>query len=215
MKKILFLTILICTLFTTNMIYATDANPGSGYEFIVEFEGEVKKDVAKNATVTLRGTNATPYTNVQIKTEQISGPGTPEILATDSAGNTYNISEIGAWGPASGFAVGGSFENVTPIIATYPKAGTYVSRISLVDVNNSNAVITSKEFTVTVIEDIAQDNNNTVNNTITNSTVTNNTTINNTVTEIPQTGTSIWAYVIISILLIGVTLLIKKFKVYN
>ena len=217
MKKILFITILICTLFTSTLIYATNANPstgatpGNGYEFIVAFEGEVKKDTPKNATVTLRGTNATPYTNVQIKVEQLSGPSTPEILATDSAGNTYNIAEIGAWGPPSGFAVGGSFENVTPIIATYDVAGTYVSRISLVDVNNSNAVITSTEFTVNVTDDTVADTNNTVNNNV----VTNNTIANNTVTEIPKTGTSIWTYMFVAIVLIGTVLLIKKYKVYN
>lgn len=213
MKKIIFFTFLLCTLLTSTLIFATNANPGAttnnGYEFIVAFEGEVKKDVPKNATVTLRGTNATPYTNVQIKVAQLSGPSTPEILATDSQGNTYNIAEIGEWGPPSGFAVGGSFENVTPIIATYDKAGTYVSRISLVDVNNSNAVITSKEFTVTVTEDTVN------NNTVANTTTTNNTVTNNTITEIPQTGTSIWTYMVIAIGLIGAVLLIKKFKVYN
>ena len=144
-----------------------------------------------------------PYSNVQIKVEQLSGPSTPEILATDSAGNTYNIAEIGEWGPASGFAVGGSFENVTPIIATYDTAGTYVSRISLVDVNNSNAVITSKDFTVTVTEEAV--NNNTINNTV----------VNNTISEIPQTGTSIWTYMVIAIGMISSILLIKKFKAYN
>ena len=212
MKKIIFFTLLLCTVLTSTLIFATNANPGAtannGYEFIVAFEGEIKKDVPKNATVTLRGTNATPYTNVQIKVEKLSGPSTPKILATDSAGNTFDIAQTGAWGPASGFAVGGSFENVTPIIATYDVAGTYVSRISLVDVNNSNAVITSKEFTVTVTEDT--ENNNTVTNT-----TTNNTAVNNTVTEIPKTGTSVWTYMIVAIGLIGVFLLIKKYKVYN
>lgn len=215
MRKIIFFTLLICTVLSSTLIFATNANPGNGYEFIVAFEGEVKKDVAKNATVTLKGTNATPYTNVQIKVEQLSGPSTPEILATDSEGNTYNIAEIGAWGPSTGFAVGGSFENVTPIIATYPETGTYVSRISLVDVNNSNAVITSKEFTVTVTEDAVVDNNNTVNNTVTNTTITNNTAVNNTIAEIPQTGTSIWTYIIVILVLIGAVLLLKKFKAYN
>ena len=210
MKKIIFFTFLAFTLCLSCLVYATNTQPGNGYEFIVAFEGEVKKDVAKNATVTLKGTNAVPYSNVQIKVEQLSGPDTPKILATDSAGNTYDIADIGAWGPPSGFAVGGSFENVTPIIATYSKAGTYVSRISLVDVNNSNAVITSKEFTVNVIEDTVANNN-----TVTNNTVTNNTVANNTITQIPQTGTSLWAYIFVSIGLIGAVLLIKKFKAYN
>ena len=45
----------------------------------------------KMLPVTLTGTNATPYTNVRIKIDLISGPATPELLATDSAGTTYNL----------------------------------------------------------------------------------------------------------------------------
>lgn len=213
MKKIIFFTFLVCTLLTSTLIFATSANPGNGYEFNLTYEGEVKKEIAKNATVTLTGTNATPYSNVLIKIE-LSGPATPEILAKDSEGNTYNLAQTGFWGPPTGFQVGGSFTNTTPITATYPEAGTYVTKLSLVDVNNSNAVITSKEFTITVTEDAVVDNNNTINNTVTNSTI-NNTTVNNTVSEIPQTGTSISTYIFVSVLLIGAALLIKKYKVYN
>ena len=213
MKKIVFFTLLISVLITSSLVFATNASPGAttgnGYEFIVAFEGEVKKDVPKNATVTLRGTNATPYSNVQIKVEKLSGPSTPKILATDSAGNTFDIAQTGAWGPSSGFAVGGSFENVTPIIATYDAIGTYVSRISLVDVNNSNAVITSKEFTVTVTEDTTN------NNTVANTTTTNNTVVNNTVSEIPKTGTSLWTYMVIAITIILAAIMIKKYKTYK
>jgi len=214
LKKVLFFTLIVSVIIISSLTFATTTNPGNGYEFNLTYEGEVKKDVAKNATVTLTGTNATPYSNVLIKVEQTSGPATPEILATDSAGNTYNLAQIGFWGPPTGFQVGGSFTNTTPITATYPEAGTYVTRLSLVDVNNSNTVITSKDFIVTVTEDAVVDNNNNVNNMVTNST-TNNTVVNNTVTEIPKTGTSIWTYMIIAIGLILAAVLIKKYKVYN
>lgn len=152
MKKIVSFALFIFILILATLTYATDV-PNNGYAFNLNYQGEIKKNVQKDATVTLTGTNATPYTNVRIKIDLISGPATPELLATDSAGTTYNLAQVGYWGPPSGFAVGGTFTNETPIKATYPEAGTYVSRLSLIDLNNSNAVITSKEFTVTVTDD--------------------------------------------------------------
>ena len=194
MKKTIFITLFIFLIVVSTTIYSTSATPNNGYSFEIKYEGEVKKDVPKNATVTLKGTNATPYEKVNVKVENISAPATPKVLATDEHGQTFDISQSGQWGPISGFAVGGTFENVTPVTITYPKAGTYVSRISLVDLNNDNAVITSKEFTVVVTEDPVIENN----------------VVNNTVEEIPQTGVSIWTYIAVAVLVIAVILLIRK-----
>lgn len=100
-------------------------------------------------------------------------------------------------GTTKWIAVGGTFTNETPIKATYPEAGTYVSRLSLIDLNNSNAVITSKEFTVTVTDD--------------NQVIENVTNVqNNVIEEIPQTGVSIWTYIIVSIALIVAILYARK-----
>lgn len=177
MKKIVSFALFIFILILATLTYATDVH-NNGYAFNLSYQGEIKKNVQKDATVTLSGTNATPYTNVRIKIDLISGPATPELLATDSAGTTYNLTQVGYWGPPSGFAVGGTFTNETPIKATYPEAGTYVSRLSLIDLNNSNAVITSKEFTVTVTDD--------------NQVIGNVTNVqNNVIEEMPQTGVSI------------------------
>lgn len=196
MKKIVSFALFIFILILATLTYETDV-PNNGYAFNLSYQGEIKKNVQKDATVTLAGTNATPYTNVRIKIDLVSGPATPELLATDSAGTTYNLAQVGYWGPPSGFAVGGTFTNETPIKATYPEAGTYVSRLSLIDLNNSNAVITSKEFTVTVTDD--------------NQVIENVTNVqNNVIEEIPQTGVSIWTYIIVSIALIVAILYARK-----
>ena len=63
-------------------------------------------------------------------------------------GNKFDLSETGEWGPTSGFAVGGTFTNETPITVIYPQAGTYVSRLSLIDLSNNNQVITSKDMKI-------------------------------------------------------------------
>lgn len=199
MKKIVSFALFIFILILATLTYATDV-PNNGYAFNLSYQGEIKKNVQKDATVTLSGTNATPYTNVRIKIDLISGPATPELLATDSAGTTYNLAQIGYWGPESGFAVGGTFTNETPIKATYPEAGTYVSRLSLIDLNNSNAVITSKEFTVTVTDDSQVIEN-----------VENITNVqNNVIEEMPQTGVSIWTYIVVAVVLIVTILYARK-----
>lgn len=180
MKKKILLVFVACLILLGTVIYAAD----QGYAFDLKYSGDVIENVAKKGSVTLTGTEATAYPKVRIKVDLVSGPATPEILATDSAGTTYNLAQIGYWGPESGFAVGGTFTNETPITATYPKAGTYVTKLSLLDLNNDNAVITSKEFTVTVqsAEQPTQPEQPAE--------------TNNVIETIPTAGRSVWTYMI-------------------
>lgn len=185
-------SILLVGIFAIILTFSSSIYAAAGYEFKLEYEGNIIENQEKAANVILQGTNATPYSNVRIKLEFVSGPATPKIMATDSNGTDFDLENIGYWGPPSGFAVGGDFENKTAIRAVYPKAGTYVSRLSLVDVNNNEAVISSNEFTVTVLAAQAP-----VNNTVNN-------TIDNTINNLPQTGTSIFEYAILAIILVGI-----------
>lgn len=196
MKKVLFFTLFIFIVIASTVIYATSAGDNKGYSFKIDYEGEIQANVAKKANVSLVGTNATPYQNVRIKVD-IEGPATPEILAVDSLGVTYNIAQIGYWGPDAGFAVGGTFENVTPVTITYPKAGTYVTTLSLVDVSSGETVITSEKFTATVVDKPVVANN----------------VVNNTIDEIPQTGVSIWTYIALAVAIIAIILIVRKFMI--
>ena len=200
MKKSIFLVIsiiLLSLLFAyISPIYAVDADVANEYSFSLNYSGDIIKEKDKNGTVILAGTDATPYTNVRIKVDLISGPKEPTVIAYDSEGIGYNIMEIGYWGPEAGFAVGGTFSNETPVVATYPEAGTYVIQLALIDLNDNNKVIVSKEFTQTVLD---------------NSPLTNE--IVNNIEEIPQAGISIWTYIIALAIIIIVLLLIKKFFV--
>ena len=198
MKKIVFFTLFTLVVALSTLIYGADANPNNGYEFNLEYEGTIVVNEPKDGVVTLTGTNGTPYTNVRVEAKQLSGPDTATVYAYDENGNKIDITDDSAWGPPSGFAIGGTFSNETKITATYPKAGTYVTRLSLIDLNNSNAVITSKDFTVTVAEK-APTQNNVVND------------ANNVVVEIPQTGVSIWTYLIFAAGVIIAIFLIRKF----
>ena len=178
---------MICLVFLSTVVFAAD----QGYEFNISYTGQVIVGEEKAATVTLTGTEATPYTNVRVESEQISGPAKATIYAYDENGNKFDLSETGNWGPTSGFAVGGTFTNETPITITYPEAGTYVSVIRLVDLNNNNAIITSKEFTVTVVSNSIEEPAIPENNVVAN------TTVNNTISSIPQAGISWWVYLIV------------------
>lgn len=201
MKKRIFLLIFaLALIICTGSIYATDVSTNNGYNFDIVYSGNIIKNEAKNAKVVLEGNNATPYTNVRIKVDAISGPATPSIIAYDSDGNAFDITQIGNWGPQSGFAVGGTFRNETPVVATYPEAGTYVSRMSLVDVNNNDQVIASKEFTITVYENNPATDTNEINN-----------ITNNVVDEIPKTGTSLWVYIVVIVATVAIIYIVSKF----
>lgn len=134
----------------------------------------------------LVGVNGTPHNNVQIKVK-VTGPATPKLLAKDSNGVEHDIAQIGYWGPSTGFPVQGDFTNTTPIKATFTKEGTYTIELSLIDLTNSNAVITSKTFTIDVLDDQTPPSNNTTTN--------NSTSNNSTVDELPKTGTSIGEFI--------------------
>lgn len=178
-KKKVLLVFSICLLLLGTVIFAA-----TEYEFKIEYEGEVVATVQKDATVTLTGTEATTYPKVRVESEQISGPegATPTVLAYDEPTQQWiDISKEGNWGPEEGFAVGGTFTNVTKIKITYPVEGTYVSKLSLVDLSNDEAVIASNQFTVVVQPAPKADPE----------------PENNTVDSIPKAGTSIWTYVAI------------------
>jgi len=151
-----------------------------GYDFKLEYTGDIIVGVPKDAKVLLTGDNGTPYNKVQVKSEPISGPATPKIVAYDENGTEFDLTQTGTWGPNAGFQVGGTFTNETAIKATYPAAGTYKSRLSLINLE-TGTTITSNEFTVTVLAKEPQADNS-------------NETNNANITELPQTGYTIWNY---------------------
>ena len=170
MKKILSFMMIIAIMFCMlSPVLAADE-----YSFDLQYTGNIVKNVEKDAVVLLTGVGGTLHTSVQIKVE-ITGPATPKILATDTTGVEHDIAQTGYWGPVSGFAVQGDFVNKTPIKATFVEEGNYSIKLSLIDLANANAVITTKTFDLQVYEDTVLENN--------------------MIEELPKTGTSIWEYV--------------------
>ena len=156
-------------------------------EFELKYDGDVVINETKDASVILRGTNATTYSNVRVKVE-VSGPGTPKLIAKDTNNLEFDLAQTGYWGPDQGFPVAGTFENETPIKATFNVAGTYTIKLSLVNMQASEAEIISKTYTIEVLEDVTN-----VNEIEEEPTVDNNT--ENEVDKLPQTGTGIVEYI--------------------
>lgn len=195
MKKLISFIMIFAIIFcSVSPVFAVDE-----YSFDLQYTGTIVKNVEKDAVVLLTGVNGTPHQTVQIKVD-ITGPATPKILATDSAGTEYDIAQLGYWGPPSGFAVGGDFVNRTPIKATFVEEGSYTIKLSLIDVNNPASVFATNTFNIEVYEDMPPVVENIIGNNVTN-----------TLDELPKTGTSVVEY---ALYIISIALVISVVGIY-
>ena len=149
MKKLVCLCIGILFILT---IFNIKVNAAAELEFELKYDDDIVINETKEGSVILRGTNATTYSNVRVKVE-VEGPGTPKIIAIDTSDQEFDLVDIKYWGPPEGFPVAGTFENETPIKATFPVAGTYTIKLSLVNMQSSEAEIISKSYNIEVLED--------------------------------------------------------------
>ena len=198
MKK---LSCFIVTILFILSVISIQVNAAAELEFELKYDGDIVVNETKEGSVILRGTNASTYSNVRVKVD-VEGPGTPKLIATDTNQQEFDLVDIKYWGPPDGFPVAGTFENETPIKATFPVAGTYTIKLTLVNMQASEAEIISKSFTVEVLEDAT--NVNEVNE------------AENEVEKLPQTGNSTVEYVmyiaIVAVLVIFVSYKIKANK---
>ncbi len=198
MKK---LSCFIVTILFILSVISIQVNAAAELEFELKYDGDIVVNETKEGSVILRGTNASTYSNVRVKVD-VEGPGTPKLIATDTNQQEFDLVDIKYWGPPDGFPVAGTFENETPIKATFPVAGTYTIKLTLVNMQASEAEIISKSFTVEVLEDAT--NVNEVNEP------------ENEVEKLPQTGNSTMEYVmyiaIVTALVIFVSYKIKANK---
>lgn len=198
MKK---LSCFIVTILFILSVISIQVNAAAELEFELKYDGGIVVNETKEGSVILRGTNASTYSNVRVKVD-VEGPGTPKLIATDTNQQEFDLVDIKYWGPPEGFPVAGTFENETPIKATFPVAGTYTIKLTLVNMQASEAEIISKSFTVEVLEDAT--NVNEVNEP------------ENEVEKLPQTGNSTVEYVmyiaIVAVLVIFVSYKIKANK---
>lgn len=186
MRKIKIISITLVFLLMISV--ASFAQIDQTISFDISYEGDVRVNEEKSATIILAGNNTPIHSNVIVKVD-IEGTVKPKILATDSLGTEIDIAQEGYWGPNAGFAIGGTFSNETPIRATFTKAGTYTITLNLLDVQNNNDILAGRVFTIEVVDDTP----------VVNETV--NQTVNQPQEELPKTGTSLIEYVIYAAIL--------------
>lgn len=202
MRKSKLIICIILVLLMTSIYVYTYAQTELAFE--INYDGVVTKGEEKDVKIVLAGTNATAYTNVRVNVT-ITGPATPKLIATDSAGQSIDIATIGYWGPETGFPVQGTFQNTTPVKATFPESGDYTIKLDLVDLQNASTVLATKTEAITVL---SSDVTNTIQNTIDN-------TMQN-VQELPKTGTSVveyGLYFIVGALILYCVYIINKKKI--
>ncbi len=195
MRKLCYFIVIVLMILT---LFSIQVNAADEFDFELNYTGDIAINETKEATVVLRGTNATTYSNVRIKVE-VSGPGTPKITAVDSLDQEIDIVQEGYWGPPSGFPVAGTFENETPVKATFDVAGTYTVKLSLVNMQASEAEIASETFDIEVLEDLT-DTNEVLE--------PENNVEENTIEKLPQTGTSVFEYVMYSAVILALIIFI-------
>ena len=196
MKRLVCLSIAILFILS---IFTIQVNAAAELEFELKYDGDIVVNETKEGSVILRGTNATTYSNVRVKVD-VEGPGTPKIIATDTNNQESDLVDIKYWGPPEGFAVVGTFENETPIKATFPVAGTYTIKLTLVNMQSSEAEIISKSFTIEVLEDAT--NVNEVNET------------GNEIEKLPQTGNSMVEYIMYIAVVVALIIFVS-YKIKN
>ncbi len=169
-------------------LLGTTCFAANGYDFEMNYTGDLIKGQEKAIDMVLIGDGTSSgYSKVRIKVE-ISGPSTPRLLATNSSGSEIDIAQTGYWGADDGVAVPATVRNVTPVRATFDQAGEYRIKLSLINKEAADAVITTKEIVMTVSE------NTPVNNTVANETtnqVVENVPTNDEIEELPKTGASV------------------------
>ncbi|MFH1283987.1 MAG: S-layer homology domain-containing protein [Candidatus Peregrinibacteria bacterium] len=129
--------------------YAIDLNPADDEPVYIENEYDATIDIAN-----IEPAGDTGYDNVKVKVTVNDTPsetptvdlGELELMVDPYEGGTpYDLTEAGNeyWGPADGFAVTPAYTNAIPLKVTFHSGGIYEILVELVDMNNSEAVITS------------------------------------------------------------------------
>lgn len=198
MKKIKIISIILTLLLMISTVcYAAIDNT---IHFDISYEGTVKVNEEKDTLIILAGQNTPLHSNVRVKVD-IQGPAKPKLIATDSLGTEIDISDLGYWGPDTGFPIQGTFTNETPVKATFTEAGSYTIILSLLDVQNANDILAQKTVTIQVQADTPPTANETVNE-----------IVNEPTPELPKTGTSLIEYLVYAIILLSVIYLVYQIR---
>ncbi len=128
------------------------------YGISVDIPDEVRANVDYSVDVTLAASEQRDYgyerALIFVEVDKPEG-GEVSLTATDSLGGTYDVAELGQWGPPSGFSISNDYTATTRFTARFSMAGEYVIRISVHTLDGEgqrDRLIAQREVTVDVSE---------------------------------------------------------------
>ncbi len=80
------------------------------------------------------------YENVRFEISYTGPEGGLSLLAEDSEGTTYDVAEIGFWGPAEGFELEDGYSETTQLTANFSEAGTYNISVELINLDDDTII---------------------------------------------------------------------------
>lgn len=185
------------------------------YNIKFEYTGDVIENVEKDMKLVISSTMGKNYEHTRIVTE-VTTPtnATVQLLGTDNAGLEHDIIQSG-WGDAQGDAIGG--KNVVKELALrgiFSDSGKYGITFKLIDRDNSDAVIASKKFDITVKEKVTTTTPDNGGSTTQKPSEATDKTENETSkpNKMPQTGNTVYGYLVPVMMILGASYVCLKKK---
>ena len=121
------------------------------YEINLNYDGQMVEEEEKQVKLSIQSALGKSYDHARLiaKVQTTTG-GTVTLKGTDEQMVEHEIIQSG-WGDASGYKIGGKDVNQTlQLTALFTKAGKYTITFELIDRDNADSIIASKEVTVDV-----------------------------------------------------------------
>ena len=132
------------------------------YTLSLNYTGNVVKNEEKAMELITQSSMGRNYDHVKMQVEITKKPSdsaTVKLLATERTRQEIDLVQDG-WGEPSGYELGGKdASQVLDIRGLFSENGNYTIKISLLDMDSSNAVIVSRDFNVDVVETSNGNNN--------------------------------------------------------
>jgi hypothetical protein len=131
----------------------------STYEFEYTLPGKVIAGEEYTVPVTIEPETVGDfgYDSVRFNVEVTTPDGaTLQLLATDDTG-TYDVAQIGYWGPPTGFPISADYSATTEFTAIFSDAGDYTIIFSLVDLSGEEPVAIITETVEVTVEETVEE----------------------------------------------------------
>lgn len=183
------------------------------YDIALRYTGDIIKNEEKDMKLVVSSAMGKNYEHTRIIAEATTPAGeTVKLLGTDEQGLEHDIIDSG-WGSAEGDPIGGkNVKKELNLRGLFTGTGKYSITLKLIDRDNSDSVIASKTFDITV-KDEADTTPPADNNTQKpENTTPNGTTNNQKPSTLPKTGSTIYLAILPIIVVLAVAYVILRRK---